>query len=264
MATAHFTYQSSAVEWSRSAHDYLDWAWRNGREWAVPTSWFPEDAVAGSRWLDDGSEPDPEQLAAFLGEVGDLRRPSQYVVVRGRPILQDFFAPSWTTIGQHPRTTSGTTPLLLIDIDGCLSPYELHDLPEHYREVDFGLKDLPLSRQFTSGLLDLADLYDLDWATTWEDSANAAALRLGWPPLPVVHFDYARPAAGGFDYFKTQTIRDFAGDRSLAWLDDKVTWADATNLVDQHDCLIIRTDILRGIEQRHLDVLASWVGGTRA
>ncbi len=48
MATAHFTYQSSAVEWSRSAHDYLDWAWRNGREWAVPTSWFPEDASARS------------------------------------------------------------------------------------------------------------------------------------------------------------------------------------------------------------------------
>jgi len=63
-------------------------------------------------------------------------------VVRGRPILQDFVALSWTTIGQHQRSTSGTRPLLLIDLDGCLSPYELHDLPEHYREVDFGLKNL--------------------------------------------------------------------------------------------------------------------------
>jgi len=29
-----------------------------------------------ARWLDDPSEADPEQLAAFRGEVGDLRRPS--------------------------------------------------------------------------------------------------------------------------------------------------------------------------------------------
>ena len=78
-------------------------------------------------------------------------------MVRGRPILQDFLAPSWTTIGVHPGSASGVKPLLLIDVD-------------------------------------------------------------------------------------------------------EVTWGDATSLVDEHDCLIIRTDVKRGIEPRHLDLRAPWVG----
>lgn len=264
LGSAHFDYQASAVESGRSAHDYLDWACRHGREWAVPTGWFPEGSVAGVRWLDDGSDPDPELLEAFLDEVGDLRRPGQYVVVLGRPILQDFFAPSWTTIAERPGTVSSDKPLLLIDVDGCLSPHELEDLPLHYREVDFGFKHLPLSREITRGLLALTDRYDPAWATTRDDSANTIAARLGWPRLPVVHFDYDRSSKGGFDFFKTREILEFAGDRPFAWLDDKVTRGDATRLVGDHDCLIIRTDIKRGIELRHLDVLASWVGGTHS
>ncbi|GAB3707509.1 HAD domain-containing protein [Mariniluteicoccus flavus] len=204
----------------------------------------------------DGSDADPTSTAEFVAECGRLGD-GQVVVVDGQPVVIDWAAVAWTTSGTHTGLRPRLRPLFLIDIDGCLSPYG-NDHGDGFEEA---LPGIWVHRARAEHLKALAGAYELAWATTWEDSAHTLGRALGWPDLPVIEVSTHFDRRAGFDCGKVPEILRFVGDRPFAWLDDDVTHEDADMLVDWYDCLILRTDPVRGIEDHHLEHLTAWAGG---
>lgn len=123
-----------------------------------------------------------------------------------------------------------TKPLLLLDVDGVLSPltdaplaaytYETHYVPERGPE---GAQTGPVWRmQFTRShgteLRDLSRLFDIVWATAWgHDADRVFAPILGLPQLPVVTWP-----GNGHDLAATRRPRGAGSWKTphlLAWLD---------------------------------------------
>lgn len=143
-----------------------------------------------------------------------------------------------------------TKPLLLLDVDGPLNPFELLTksgrpsarTPSHYRAHSmrpqgWDIKGRPplkvlLSTWHGEQLRALArDHFTLVWATTWEHDANTwIAPVLGLPDLPVIEFGEQRwmqARLDSNDSFKTHHIaawtRRFAPGIPWAWVDDHVS-----------------------------------------
>lgn len=245
----------------RAAFDVIEWSATHDRPWAVCGTLVQSGAptIVLPRLVSDGSIPDPEAVRALVAECGHLDPERQYVVIDRRPKVIDHSGIGWTTIADHPRKRSAERPLLLIDVDGCLSPYN------HRDERLAGFTDLHMLSHMqvhlprARRLFALADRYDLAWATTWNEGANGVAHRLGLASLPVVPLDVTRALEDApFENPKTSAILAYVGDRPFAWLDDWNTLGDATRLHAEHDCLIIRTAPRRGIEDHQLDALEGW------
>lgn len=99
-------------------------------------------------------------------------------------------------------------------------------------------------------LLELAKVYDLVWATAWEDVSNPYfAARLGIPDLPFVDFDaigqraeplpqlpirFSHQDSDGYVNWKTPRIAEYANGRDFAWIDDEMTEDDARYLRRLH------------------------------
>ena len=121
-------------------------------------------------------------------------------------------------------------PLLLVDVDGVLNPWEATDTPDGYHEYDFfpGERVL-LSPDHGQLLRDLSKDFDLVWATAWEHRANRLICPvLSIPELPVIEFPLAAPY---FAVNKLPAVIQAVGDRPCAWIDDMhgvdhFDWAD--------------------------------------
>src|SRR5690606_6944803 len=91
--------------------------------------------------------------------------------------------------------------------------------------------------------------FDLVWATTWEEEANAfVAPLLGLPELPFIAWPEPRPEPGGGVFWKTPGIVAWAQGRAFAWVDDEITEADRAWVEEHHDgpALLHRVDPRRG------------------
>jgi hypothetical protein len=115
-------------------------------------------------------------------------------------------------------TVTPRLPLLLLDVDGVVFPLGQANAAEQA-----AVEGQPA--RFTASMrqrLDrLAEAFSLIWATRWEDDASrflAPALSLPW--LAFIRFP-PRPAMPG-QSDKLSTVKEFVGDRPLAWLDDEV------------------------------------------
>ena len=71
-------------------------------------------------------------------------------------------------------------------------------------------------------LLRLGEVYELIWATGWEDRANDhLPMLLGLPgELPCLRFDGR--ARFGTAHWKLEALDRYSGDRPLAWIDDSL------------------------------------------
>ena len=115
-----------------------------------------------------------------------------------------------------------TKPLLLVDVDGVLNPYAAETCPEGYREYNFfeGEEPVRLADVHGKWLRKLAEDFDLTWATGWGDEAHRLISPvLGLPEFPAVVF----PRVPFPPVEKLPAVRDFVGDRPLAWMDDVIT-----------------------------------------
>jgi hypothetical protein len=148
--------------------------------------------------------------------------------------------------GAHAR------PLLLLDVDGVLLVVrpdmdDLADAPE----AEPGIP--PEAREW---LADLADEFELCWATTWEEMANAVlAPRLGLPSLPAIRFDLDNRART----VKLHSVIEYVGDRPVAWIDDDLhedafTWAAGRRA----PTLLVPCDTTEGMARRHVDRLLAF------
>jgi len=214
--------------------------------------------------------------------------------------------------------SDGRKPLLLIDIDGPLNPYaakatrrpagyETHRVPMNGDRPAGSPDDLmtAAARRLTlrvwlnpahgAMLLSLADVFELHWATDWEDAANRiVAPLIGLPELPVIHWgDYPlvnnrlavlppyeetltalaseRRRSVETLHWKTRPIAgyiaalgdDNCGDagRAFVWMDDEMTDADRHHLgrvpaLGPH--LLHRIDPVVGMLDADIALMRDW------
>lgn len=216
----------------------------SGRAWAggdyIDRS---ERALVLPPWRDDGSEPDPEQLARMSRDCGPLERGIEFVVTDHRPRVVDVHAVSWSA--HAPRKAREQKPWLLLDVDGVVLP------------TSSGVE--AISATVLDQLQVLARGYELVWATSWEGSANIlleGTRHSSWPVVPVTSGAGRRP--DGYDSPRVAPVLDFVGDRPFAWVDDQLSRRDAAALVASHDCLLLRPNPRIGLTTAHVASLRAW------
>jgi hypothetical protein len=152
-------------------------------------------------------------------------------------------------------------PVLAVDVDGVISLFGFEgpseDLGGRFHLID-GMAHC-ISDVAGAQLLRLADVYELVWATGWEDRANDhLPLILGLPgELPCLRFDGR--ARFGTAHWKLEAIDEYAGGRPLAWVDDSLdeschAWAAAR----EAPTLLVPTESHIGITDAHTEALLSW------
>jgi hypothetical protein len=179
--------------------------------------------------------------------------------------------------------TGAARPLLLVDIDGVVSlfgPWQAlggtaTPRPEQARRADapavvegsfHSIDGIPhfLSSSAAAHLQDLAETFELVWASGWEEKANEYLPRLlGLPaPLPFIRFTAREDAhRTGHGHWKLPSIATYAGDRPLAWIDDAFNpachdWAAARS----SPTLLVTTAPESGLTSTEAQVLREWAG----
>ncbi len=153
----------------------------------------------------------------------------------------------------------------MVDIDGVISlfgapvvhPTDGPALEGSFHSID-GMPHF-LSSTAAAHLLELEPLFDLVWASGWEDRANDHLPHLlGLPPaMPFLRF--ARSPGRANAHWKLAAIEAYAGDRPLAWIDDAFNpachaWADGRSA----PTLLVQTQPERGLTALEAERLASW------
>jgi len=155
----------------------------------------------------------------------------------------------------------------MVDIDGVISlfgPFTATDADG--RDGSFhSIEGIPhfLSSTAAAHLLALSSLFDLVWASGWEERADEHLPHLlGMPArLPFLRFDrsVAARAPHSRAHWKIDAISTYAGGRALAWVDDAIDsacreWAAARAA----PTLLVQTAPERGLTAREAQLLESW------
>ena len=145
-------------------------------------------------------------------------------------------------------------PLLLLDVDGVLNPLGVSDAPGFTTQRVGGMRVL-LSTTHGRWLRELADVFDLTWATSWERDADLIAERIGLPVgLPAITF------TGQTEWtVKLPDVMEYVGHRALAWVDDQLgpevhAWA----ISRPAPTLLIETDSRVGLTEAQVERLRTW------
>ncbi len=165
-------------------------------------------------------------------------------------------------------------PLLMVDIDGVISLFggvhwrgwsgEIGDgdgrLDGSFHSID-GTPHF-LSSTAAAHLLELASVFELVWASGWEERANEHLPHLlGLPAeLPFLRFGCAVGRSNA--HWKLEAIEAYADGRPLAWIDDALTaacheWADARAA----PTLLVQTQPDRGLTSDETEQLVAWAQG---
>jgi hypothetical protein len=154
-------------------------------------------------------------------------------------------------------------PVLAVDVDGVISLFGFDDPPER-SEARFELIDGMvhcISLVAGERLKRLGGIYDLVWASGWEEKANFyLPTILGLPELPHLSFDGA--ARFGSAHWKLGPLDEYGRDRPLAWIDDSFDescyeWARGR----EEPTLLVPTESHLGIEEVQVEALTAWASG---
>ena len=155
----------------------------------------------------------------------------------------------------------GDRPLLAVDVDGVVSLFgfevPLDQVGGRFHLID-GVAHC-ISDVAGAQLQRLAEVYELVWATGWEDRANDhLPLLLGLEgDLPCLRFDGR--ARFGTAHWKLEALAEYGKDRPLAWIDDSLDpscyeWAERR----QAPTLLVATQSDVGITERETERLLTW------
>jgi len=182
------------------------------------------------------------------------------------------FAAAKEKLHEDWESSNPVRPLLMIDIDGVLSLFGMPapgapfgasrpSAPEgRFHSID-GIPHF-LSATAAAHLLALAPLFDLVWASGWEEKAEEYLPHLlGLPAgLPFLRFGTdARQRRTANAHWKLDAIDAHAASRPLAWIDDSFNgacedWAAARRA----PTLLVQTAPERGLTSREERLLAEW------
>jgi hypothetical protein len=153
-------------------------------------------------------------------------------------------------------------PLLLVDIDGVISLFGFEPGAHpagSFRSID-GIPHF-LSSSAAEHLLALACVFELVWASGWEEKANEYLPHLlGLPELPHLSFDRrVRGTRRTNAHWKLESIDAYAENRPLAWIDDAFNeacheWASARPA----PTLLVQTTPASGLTRREAEILEGW------
>lgn len=153
-------------------------------------------------------------------------------------------------------------PVLAVDVDGVISLFgfdgPLDEVGGKFHLID-GVAHC-ISDVAGAHLARLGEVYELIWATGWEERANdQLPLILGLPgELPALSFDGR--ARFGTAHWKLDALAAYSQQRPLAWLDDSLdeschAWAAARDA----PTLLVPTESDVGLTERHTETLMAWV-----
>jgi hypothetical protein len=147
-----------------------------------------------------------------------------------------------------------TTPLLLLDIDGALSPMLERGDPRAEEFVWVSEQECAHPR-LTEWLAMLSEHYTLIWVTSWEDEANDVF----GPSLGLARLSYVPFSRVESETWKLDDVLEFVGTRPFAWVDD-VFYGDAVRAARLHKsgALLVHTKPLMGITQSDVDSLLAF------
>ncbi|MEY9848901.1 hypothetical protein ABH940_006005 [Streptacidiphilus sp. BW17] len=158
---------------------------------------------------------------------------------------------------RRPRASATSTPkpLLYLDIDGVLNPVCPHPDSGYRRHLLLRSEvEVLLSPAHAVWLRELAEVYDLAWASTWEAWANhCIAPLLGLPELPWVA---CGSSAGSPDGDFAPIVRHAAG-RPFAWVDDLIPPRLLRRYAHRSDVLLLPVEPGQGLRRGHVDRLLS-------
>jgi hypothetical protein len=160
-----------------------------------------------------------------------------------------------------PRLTESkpSPPLLLVDIDGVISlfAFEAGPPPEgSFHSID-GIPHF-LSSAAAEHLLGLAPMFELAWASGWEEKANEYLPHLlGLPKLP--HLSFGGKVGRTNAHWKLDAIDAYVGTRPVAWIDDAFNeachaWASERT----SPTLLVETTPAKGLTRREALLLEQW------
>jgi hypothetical protein len=157
-------------------------------------------------------------------------------------------------------------PILAIDVDGVISLFGFDEPPSssfaRFELID-GMVHC-ISLQAGERLRRLGELYDMVWATGWEEKANEYMPNvLGMPELPFLTFKGA--ARFGSAHWKLAPLEKYGKGRALAWIDDSFDescyeWARGR----QEPTLLVPTESALGLEEAHTEALIAWARSLEA
>lgn len=158
-------------------------------------------------------------------------------------------------IGSITRHHVPVRPLLLLDVDGVLSPAG-QSLPPGYVRHATSRYDVAVSPKHAVWLAELLELFDPVWATTWEEQAQPIfGQLLNLPPMPHITFD--RLSEDGTR--KLVDVAEYVGSRSIAWVDDEL-YEDAFAWAERRSAptLLVRTRSGVGLCERDVEALIAF------
>jgi len=151
-------------------------------------------------------------------------------------------------------------PILAIDVDGVISLFGFEEPPSssaaRFELID-GMVHC-ISLRAGERLTRLAELYDMVWATGWEEKANDYLPNvLGLPELPYLTFKDA--TRFGSAHWKLGPLDDYGKGRAMAWIDDSFDescyeWSRRR----REPTLLVPTESEIGLEEAQTDALIAW------
>jgi hypothetical protein len=158
---------------------------------------------------------------------------------------------------QTRREPAVDRPVLFLDVDGVISLFGFHPSgppPGTFHSID-GIIHC-IGADVAARLRRLADVYELVWATGWEEKANEYLVHILELPgdLPVLTFDGR--AVFGSSHWKLEAIEDYARGRAAAWIDDNLDErAEKWAANREEPTLLVRTESALGITDEHVERL---------
>jgi len=164
----------------------------------------------------------------------------------------------------------GPKPLLMVDVDGVLSLFGVSILGDRGREADgtfHSIEGIPhfLSATAAAHLLGLASLFELVWASGWEERADEHLPHLLGLPAGLPFLRFSRSVGRSNAHWKLDAIEAHAAGRALAWIDDALdqecrAWAQAR----QAPTLLVQTQPEFGLTLAEAQQLERWARGLQA
>jgi hypothetical protein len=157
---------------------------------------------------------------------------------------------------------ASSKPVLFVDVDGVISLFGFDSsaaqLPGAFHWIDGVAHCIPAAGG--ERLAQLAERYELVWATGWEEKANEYLphiLGLDQRELPCLTFDGR--AVFGTAHWKLEAIEEYAGGRPAAWVDDSLDdfcrhWA----LSREAPTLLVDTASHEGLTDEQVRRLLEW------
>jgi hypothetical protein len=146
-----------------------------------------------------------------------------------------------------------------VDIDGVISLFGL-GAPTPPEGSFHSIDGIPhfLSSAAAEHLLALAPIFELVWASGWEEKADEYLPHLlGLPRMP--HLSFERSVGRANAHWKLDAIDAYAGERALAWIDDAFNdacheWASAR----EAPTLLVQTAPASGLTRSEAQTLEDW------